>query len=103
MAANLADNYVHRLVQSKEDGKLVEVPGHGDVSRHVGCGGWDLTVPSYFIQVTDDEKVDTLQLEVSMVSLLVCPLRLGWVRRGRAGTVVMLAFEGNYVYWFKCF
>ena len=23
------DNYVHRLVQNKDDGKLVEVPGHG--------------------------------------------------------------------------
>ena len=37
VATNLADNYVHRLVQSKEDGKLVEVPGHGDVSLLLVC------------------------------------------------------------------
>lgn len=44
-----ADNYVHRLVQNKGDGKLVEV---------VAGGG----LPS-------DEKVDSLQLEVSVCVL----------------------------------
>lgn len=53
------DNYVHRLVQNKGDGKLVEVmPGQG--------------IPSA-------EKIDSLQLEVSpkMKSKLldaVCPM-----------------------------
>ncbi len=41
----LSDNYVHRLVQNKGDGKLVEVGGEGQV------------LPS-------DEKIDSLQLEV---------------------------------------
>lgn len=45
MCVRIADNYVHRLVQNKGDGKLVEV---------VAGGG----LPS-------DEKVDSLQLEVS--------------------------------------
>ncbi len=39
-----ADNYVHRLVQNKEDGKLVEVGTQG--------------------QLPSDQKMDSLQLEV---------------------------------------
>ncbi|CAI8029572.1 BRCA1-associated protein [Geodia barretti] len=40
----VGDNYVHRLVHNKEDGKLVEVGGH-------------------VAMVGDDEKIDSLQLE----------------------------------------
>ena len=40
-----SDNYVHRLVQNKGDGKLVEVAGEGQA------------LPS-------DQKIDSLQLEV---------------------------------------
>jgi BRCA1-associated protein len=45
----VGDNYVHRLVNNKEDGKLVEVGGHGAM-------------------VGDDEKIDSLQLEVCLFS-----------------------------------
>jgi hypothetical protein len=31
------DNYVHRLIQSKTDGKLVELNSHGSLSKD-GCG-----------------------------------------------------------------
>lgn len=41
----LLDNYVHRLVQNKADGKLVEVAGSPG-------------------QMGNSEKVDSLQLEV---------------------------------------
>ncbi len=47
---SFSDNYVHRLVQNKADGKLVEVSGG----------------PA---QVGDSEKVDSLQLEVRKRSL----------------------------------
>lgn len=40
-----ADNYVHRLVASKTDGKLVQFECEGDTCQ--------------------DEKIDALQLEVS--------------------------------------
>lgn len=40
------DNYVHRLVASKTDGKLVQYECEGDVCQ--------------------EEKIDALQLEVSM-------------------------------------
>ena len=41
----LSDNYVHRLVQNKEDGKLVEVATQSQ-------------------QLPGDQKIDSLQLEV---------------------------------------
>lgn len=43
------DNYVHRLVQNKGDGKLVEVDEHGD------------DMP--------DEKLDNMQMEVRLMTL----------------------------------
>jgi len=42
----VGDNYVHRLVQNKEDGKLVEMDEHG--------------------QRVTDEKIDSLTLEVEL-------------------------------------
>lgn len=42
----VGDNYVHRLIQNKEDGKLVEMDERG---QHVS-----------------DEKMDSLTLEVTM-------------------------------------
>ena len=47
------DNYVHRLVQNKGDGKLVEVTGQTDAP-------------------TNDEKIDSLQLEVKIEALSCC-------------------------------
>ena len=44
------DNYVHRLVQSKGDGKLVQVDEGG--------------------RLIQEEKVDSLALEVNMVFLI---------------------------------
>lgn len=46
------DNYVHRLVQSKGDGKLVEVDEGGNVVR--------------------EEKLDSITLEVSNNSVFFC-------------------------------
>ena len=40
----LLDNYVHRLVQNKEDGKLVEVAGQGGM---VGCQSHSQTGTSF--------------------------------------------------------
>ena len=42
------DNYVHRLVQNKSDGKMVEVDERGNV-------------------VAEDEKLDSIALEVRVL------------------------------------
>ena len=47
------DNYVHRLVQNKSDGKMVAVSNQGEG----------------FVQ--DEEKLDSITLEVSCVGNLV--------------------------------
>ncbi len=46
------DNYVHRLIQNKGDGKLVEVDEGGNIMQ--------------------DEKVDSIQLEVWWILLHHC-------------------------------
>lgn len=46
----IGDNYVHRLVQNKSDGKLVQVDEGGNPVR--------------------DEKLDALNLEVSQIASL---------------------------------
>ena len=47
MYFTLGDNYVHRLIQNKGDGKLVEVDEGGNVMQN--------------------EKVDSIQLEVDTI------------------------------------
>ena len=47
------DNYVHRLVQSKGDGKLVEVDEGGNVMR------------------PNDEKLDSINLEVRRTEMFI--------------------------------
>merc|ERR1719186_982075 len=50
----VGDNFVHRLVQNTEDGKLVEQEAHRDGGKHGRVGG---------VLVDKDEKMDSLQLE----------------------------------------
>lgn len=58
----VGDNYVHRLIQNKEDGKLVEMDERG--------------------QRASDEKMDSLNLEVQDNDhhiLLLCTYQLDWI------------------------
>ena len=47
----LIDNYVHRLVQNKGDGKVVEIPGQEEVTIIVYCYCITNTVLHYTIHV----------------------------------------------------
>ena len=94
----LPDNYVHRIVQNKSDGKLVEVSGQQGMVKgsntlivvmdlEGGRGGSEcmrvcVSLRKSLFQVGDDEKIDSLQLEVRLrvkenflplpLSLLLC-------------------------------
>ena len=50
----VGDNFVHRLVQNTTDGKLVEQGGGGGGGKYGGVDG---------VNLENDEKVDSLQLE----------------------------------------
>merc|ERR1719341_501087 len=56
----VGDNFVHRLVQSQEDGKLVEQEGGG---REGIKGGGKHTGSVDGVTVDNEEKMDSLQLE----------------------------------------
>jgi len=50
----VGDNFVHRLVQNREDGKLVQQEAESDGGKHSRVGG---------VKMDKDEKMDSLQLE----------------------------------------
>ena len=61
----VGDNFVHRLVQNTEDGKLVEQEARRDGAKHEG--GFEV----------NEDKVDSLQLEYTY--LLTSQLgRMSW-------------------------
>lgn len=67
----VADNYVHRLIQNKTDGKLVQLDEGGRaVGRHNSRElrkVFQLTRKKLLgFQVNQDEKVDSITLEVGL-------------------------------------
>lgn len=71
------DNYVHRLIQSKTDGKLVELNSHGSLSKD-GCGSCEYS-ESGMTDALLNSKVDMVVLAFHVFVNLVfnfCILKL---------------------------
>lgn len=68
----VGDNYVHRLVQNKDDGKLVEMDEHG--------------------HRVSDEKIDSLTLEVVYSSFDVLNLRINHALFIHVSTMLAICF-----------
>ncbi len=66
-----ADNYVHRLIQNKTDGKLVQLDEGGRVVSIRTFWIFSLTFSQYLIfifnlKINQDEKMDSITLEVGL-------------------------------------
>jgi len=63
------DNYVHRLIQSKTDGKLVELNSYGSLSKD-GCGSCEYS-DSGMTDALLNSKVDMVVLQFHIFIILV--------------------------------
>lgn len=67
------DNYVHRLIQSKTDGKLVELNSHGSLSKD-GCGSCEYS-DSGMTDALLNSKVDMVLFLFHVFTMLVFTFR----------------------------